>query len=111
MIKKQNNSGLKKRQLIKSTLRQDTSSASFNVIKSKRNQNSADEVKNINFKIHIRCTGEFFFVNDYSPLSKVKDLKASLEFICGIPYNLHRLSYLDDGNLICLDRRSLSLRN
>jgi hypothetical protein len=31
---------------------------------------------------------------------KIRDLKGLLELITGIPYNLQRLSYLDDGELI-----------
>ena len=31
---------------------------------------------------------------------KIRDLKGYLELIAGIPFNLQRLSYLDDGELI-----------
>lgn len=54
--------------------------------------------KAINFKVHLRCTDEKFNVIKFPITMKIRDLKACLEFICGIPYNLQRLSYLDDGN-------------
>ncbi len=30
---------------------------------------------------------------------KIRDLKCYLEFICGIPYNIQKLCYLDEGQL------------
>ena len=53
--------------------------------------------KSISFKVLVKCTDEKFNVL-YFPISmKIRDLKGLLEFITGIPYNLQRLSYLDDG--------------
>lgn len=56
--------------------------------------------KSIDFKIQIRCTNELFNIVKFPLSMKIRDLKACLEFICGIPFNLQRLSYLDDGELI-----------
>jgi hypothetical protein len=53
--------------------------------------------KLINLKILLKCTNEKFSVANFPIILKVRDLKGLLEFICGIPYNLQRLSYLDDG--------------
>ena len=53
--------------------------------------------KPINFKVKIRCTDELFNVVGIPLGLQVRDLKACLEFICGIPYDLQRLFYLDDG--------------
>lgn len=55
--------------------------------------------KLINLKILLKCTNEKFSVSNFPIILKVRDLKGLLEFICGIPYNLQRLSYLDDGIL------------
>ena len=53
--------------------------------------------KLINLKILLKCTNERFSVSNFPVALKIRDLKGLLEFICGIPYNLQRLSYLDDG--------------
>lgn len=53
--------------------------------------------KAINFKVRIRCTEEIFNVIGMPLGMQIRDLKACLEFICGIPFELQRLSYLDDG--------------
>lgn len=58
--------------------------------------------KLINLKILLKCTNEKFSVSNFPIILKVRDLKGLLEFICGIPYNLQRLSYLDDGSLFLL---------
>ena len=57
----------------------------------------ATKGKLINLKILLKCTNEKFNVSNFPIALKVRDLKGLLEFICGIPYNLQRLSYLDDG--------------
>jgi hypothetical protein len=51
----------------------------------------------INLKVEIKCTNEKFDLSKLSPNIKIRDLKAELEFICGIPFQLQRLSYLDEG--------------
>lgn len=56
--------------------------------------------RTINFKVVIKCTLEQFHVTSFPISFKIRDLKAVLELIAGIPYNLQRLSYLDDGELI-----------
>lgn len=56
--------------------------------------------KTVDFKILIKCTNEKFNVVGFPLLMKIRNLKACLEFICGIPFNLQRLSYLDEGELI-----------
>ena len=62
---------------------------------------NATSGKLINLKILLKCTNEKFNVSNFPVALKVRDLKGLLEFICGIPYNLQRLSYLDDGRLFC----------
>jgi hypothetical protein len=57
----------------------------------------APKGKTIDFKISLRCTSEKFNVYKFPINMKIRDLKSLLEFVCGIPYNLQRLSYLDDG--------------
>jgi hypothetical protein len=57
----------------------------------------APKGKTIDFKILLRCTSEKFNVYKFPINMKIRDLKNFLEFVCGIPYNLQRLSYLDDG--------------
>jgi hypothetical protein len=56
------------------------------------------KLKSISFKVHLKCTDEYFNVKKFPTSMKIRDLKALLEFVCGIPFNLQRLSYLDDGN-------------
>ncbi|CAF0933556.1 unnamed protein product [Brachionus calyciflorus] len=56
--------------------------------------------KSIDFKVQIKCTNEIFNIVKFPLSMKIRDLKSCLEFICGVPYNLQRLSYLDDGELI-----------
>jgi hypothetical protein len=53
--------------------------------------------KAITFKVTLTCTNETFNVVNFPQNLKVRDLKSLLEFVCGIPYNLQRLSYLDEG--------------
>lgn len=60
----------------------------------------ASQGKSIDFKILIKCTNELFNIVKFPLSMKIRDLKACLEFICGIPFNLQRLSYLDEGELI-----------
>ena len=60
----------------------------------------ASRGKTIDFKVLIKCTHERFSVLKFPVSMKIKDLKGFLEFVCGIPYNLQRLSYLDDGELV-----------
>ncbi len=55
------------------------------------------KLKYINFKVILKCTNEQFTVKKFPISFKVRELKGFLEFVCGIPYNLQRLSYLDDG--------------
>lgn len=57
----------------------------------------APKGKTIDFKVLLRCTNEKFNVYKFPVNMKISDLKSLLEFVCGIPYNLQRLSYLDDG--------------
>ena len=56
--------------------------------------------KLINFKVQIRCTSEKFEVTNFPVQVRVRELKGLLELICGIPFNLQRLSYLDDGEML-----------
>ena len=60
----------------------------------------ATKGKTIDFKVLLKCTGETFNVFKFPVNMQVKDLKSLLEFVCGIPFNLQRLSYLDDGMFI-----------
>jgi hypothetical protein len=60
----------------------------------------ASKTKTVHFKVIIKCTHEQFNVNSFPLNMKIRDLKGLLELITGIPYNLQRLSYLDDGELI-----------
>lgn len=53
--------------------------------------------KAVNFKIRLKCTDELFNVVGIPLGMPVRELKACLEFICGIPFELQRLSYLDEG--------------
>lgn len=55
------------------------------------------KLKSISFKVLLKCTNEQFIVKKFPVSMKVRELKSLLEFVCGIPYNLQRLSYLDDG--------------
>ena len=55
------------------------------------------KLKSISFKVFLKCTNEQFSVKKFPVSMKVRELKSLLEFVCGIPYNLQRLSYLDDG--------------
>ena len=56
--------------------------------------------KLINFNVLLRTTKEKFKVKNCSIRMKIHELKGLLEFICGIPANLQKLYYLDEGNLI-----------
>jgi len=55
------------------------------------------KLKSICFKVVLKCTNEQFSVKKFPTSFKVRELKGLLEYVCGIPYNLQRLSYLDDG--------------
>ena len=55
--------------------------------------------KLVDLKINIKCTNETFNVSKFPINLKIQDLKNLLEFVCGIPYNIQRLSYLDDGKM------------
>ncbi len=50
-------------------------------------------------RILIKETGETFSLKNVTLSLNVKDLKGILEFTCGLPFNIQRLSYLDDGDL------------
>jgi hypothetical protein len=54
--------------------------------------------KTVSFKVLLRFTNEKFSVNNCPVNLKVKDLKGFFEFICGIPYNVQKLCYLDEGS-------------
>ncbi len=58
------------------------------------------KTKTVSFKVVIKCTYEQFSINQFPVSMKIRDLKGFLELIAGIPFNLQRLSYLDDGELI-----------
>lgn len=55
------------------------------------------KTKAVNFKIRLKCTSEIFNVIGIPLGMTVRELKSCLEFICGIPFELQRVSYLDDG--------------
>lgn len=55
------------------------------------------KLKSISFKVFLKSTHEYFYVKKFPVSMKVRELKGLLEFVCGIPFNLQRLSYLDDG--------------
>jgi hypothetical protein len=56
-----------------------------------------NDPKTINFTINIRTTKEKYKVSKCSVRMKIHELKGLLEFICGIPANLQKLYYLDEG--------------
>ncbi len=53
---------------------------------------------------HLICkiegTGETFRLKKISNDMKIKDIKTNAEFTTGIPFNIQRLSYLDQGCVI-----------
>lgn len=68
--------------------------------KGSKTKDKEDKKPLIDFKLHIKCTGETFLVSQCSTGTKIRHLKGLLEFITGIPSNLQRLSYLDDGKTL-----------
>lgn len=55
------------------------------------------DAKRVSFDVILRCTKERFKVRDVSIRMKIHELKGLLEFICGIPSNIQKLYYLDEG--------------
>jgi len=53
--------------------------------------------KYIPLTIKIIDTGEVFTLRNVTPMMTVKELKSYLEFATGIPVNLQRIHYLDEG--------------
>lgn len=43
-------------------------------------------------------TGEKFLIHSIRPENTIEKLKANIEYDAGLPVNLQKLSYLDDGN-------------
>lgn len=54
-------------------------------------------LKFYNIKVDVVDTAEVFTVKKVCNLTKIKDLKTSLELISGIPSQLQRIMYLDQG--------------
>ena len=50
--------------------------------------------------INILLTGEKFCLTEIQPSTKVNDLKRKIELVAGIPQQLQRLQYLDEGDLL-----------
>ena len=42
-------------------------------------------------------TGEKFLIHSVRPENTIEQLKANIEYDAGLPFNLQKLSYLDDG--------------
>lgn len=50
--------------------------------------------------IFIACTGEKFLLKHVHAEMKIRELKCYAELVVGIPYNLQRLQYLDEGDML-----------
>ena len=50
--------------------------------------------------INIACTGEKFLLKNVHAEMKIRELKCYAELVVGIPYNLQRLQYLDEGDML-----------
>lgn len=50
--------------------------------------------------IYIACTGEKFLLKNVHAEMKIRELKCYAELVVGIPYNLQRLQYLDEGDML-----------
>lgn len=50
--------------------------------------------------IYIASAGEKFLLKKVHPEMKIKELKCYAELVVGIPYNLQRLQYLDEGDML-----------
>ena len=50
--------------------------------------------------IYIASTGEKFLLKNVHAEMKVRELKCYAELVVGIPYNLQRLQYLDEGDML-----------
>ena len=50
--------------------------------------------------IYIACTAEKFLLNNIHAEMKTRELKCYAELVVGIPYNLQRLQYLDEGDML-----------
>ena len=50
--------------------------------------------------INISCTGEKFLLKNVHAEMKIRELKCYAELVVGIPYNLQRLQYLDEGDML-----------
>ena len=81
-------------------LKKENEISNYNITKSSSKILLKDKIsmKFIDIKIFLSCTNEYFLLPKFSYNAKVRDLKESLEFITGIPFNVQRLSYLDNGN-------------
>lgn len=88
-----------KRAKDQSTKRQEDNNKSAIVNVANAFSTDISKLKSISFKVHLKCTNEYFNVKKFPVSMKVRDLKSLLEFVCGIPFDLQRLSYLDDGDL------------
>jgi hypothetical protein len=87
-----NASTLRKNKPLSESRQQKNSKASENLRFSDRNS--------ITIKIALRCTSERFTARNCTTRMKIRELKSLLEFVCGIPSNIQRLRYLDEGELI-----------
>lgn len=53
--------------------------------------------KQIPLTLKLRDTDEVFTLKNVTSMTTIKELKSYLEFCTGIPANLQRLHYLDEG--------------
>lgn len=56
--------------------------------------------KHMPLTLKIVDTGEVFTLKNVTSMTTIKELKSYLEFATGIPVNLQRLHYLDEGNFL-----------
>ena len=77
------------------------SSRSSNKNKPKKDMNglaSSIRGKYIPLTLKLINTDEVFTLKNITSMTTIKELKSYLEFCTGIPANLQRLHYLDEGN-------------
>jgi hypothetical protein len=89
-------------QINASTLRKNKPPIESSLRKGLKDADSQSRIERnlLNLKISLRCTSERFTAHNCPIRMKISELKSLLEFVCGIPSNIQRLRYLDEGELI-----------
>ena len=58
------------------------------------------KIASFDIYIYIASTGEKFLLKNVHAEMKIRELKCYAELVVGIPYNLQRLQYLDEGDML-----------